>query len=103
LSEIQWHILIDTLAASVITISFFFTDHLTGMRVVLLLFAATDIIMILNRQKVRKSLFFVISAVFLAFLVIMGLLEAFTLYMLIFGIVLVIGSYRTLFEEKGEI
>ncbi|OIU71765.1 hypothetical protein BHE18_03665 [Rossellomorea aquimaris] len=67
-----------------------------------MLFAATDIILIVNRQKGRKSVFFVTSAVFLTALIIMGLLETFTLYMLIFGIVLVIASYRTLFEGDEE-
>ncbi|SCB79693.1 hypothetical protein GA0061094_0555 [[Bacillus] enclensis] len=65
MSDIQWHIMIDSIAAVVIIIS--------------------------------------ISTVFLLSLVITGLLGEFTIYMIIYGIVVVIASYRTLFETDKEI
>jgi Na+/H+ antiporter NhaA len=103
LSDIKWHIMIDAIAAIVIIISLFLTDYLLVTRVVLLLFATADLIMMVNRKKIRKSVFFVISAIFLTGLIISGILEKFTLYMMVFGMVLVIASYRSLFETDEEI
>lgn len=102
LSDIKWHIMIDSIAAVVIIISLFLTDYLLWTRVVLLIFAAADILMMVNRKKIRKSVFIIISAVFLLSLVMTGLLEKFTVYMIIYGIVVVIASYRTLFETDKE-
>jgi Na+/H+ antiporter NhaA len=102
LSDIKWHIMIDSIAAIVIIISLFLTDYLILTRVVLLIFAAADILMMINRKRIRKSVFIIISAVFLLSLVTAGLLEKFTVYMIIYGIVVVIASYRTLFENDKE-
>jgi hypothetical protein len=69
-----------------------------------LLFAAIDLLMVFNRRKIRKSFFFVCSIIFLTGLVIAGLVDEMemSLYPYIFCVVLLIGSYRTLFE-KNEI
>lgn len=103
MSDIKWHIMIDSIAAVVIIISLFLTEYLVWTRVILLIFAAADILMMMNRKKVRKSVFISISTVFLLSLVITGLLGEFTIYMIIYGIVVVIASYRTLFETDKEI
>ncbi|XXM72469.1 hypothetical protein ACQ0QQ_00790 [Lysinibacillus sphaericus] len=78
MSDINWHIMIDSIAAIVIFISLFLSDYLLWTRVVLMIFASADILMVINREKIRKSVFVIISAVFLLSLVMTGLLEEFT-------------------------
>lgn len=104
MSDIKGSIVINSIVATMIIISFFFTQHLVLTRGMLLLFVAMDLLMVLNRRKIRKSLFFVCSIIFLTGLVVAGLLDnrGMTLYQYIFGAVLLISSYRTLFESNEK-
>ena len=104
LSDIKWSILINSVAAIVIVISFFYTEHLLFTRIILLLFVAGDVYMVLKRKQIKKSFFFVFSFVFLAGLVVAGVLDktGVNLYLYIFGVVLLISSYRLLFNTNEE-
>ncbi|WRP07267.1 hypothetical protein U9J35_03615 [Rossellomorea aquimaris] len=102
MSDIKWSILINSLAAIILIISFFFTEHLAITRIILLLFVAADLLMVWNRRKISKRFFFLFSIIFLTGLGTAGLADemGMSLYPYIFGIVLLIASYRTLFKSN---